>query len=280
MVYDVKTREADVTALDTGLALTELGALSPGAIVAPSSKKITSIKIGTGVDWTADAHFGFTCSVSLSGGGIGPGFQNYPGPAGASTGAGGNTSGITLERAVTHKVNIDVNPGQHINPVGYIYGEDVGSMRIAVSLEFDGWPGVVTSMDLREGNLTAANTFVRLTDRNGATENDMTPGAGSKIAEIFLNNGVKAVAGPLGTVIETEFLGDAVLNSGDYQFQSHGISTSDDIAVGGSATLNTGIRYSTGPRGITLKSGTLGFQAQEIEDDVGTIMTIIGVGFM
>lgn len=282
MVYANIVRENDVTAVDTKTALTERGSLSPGNVVVPQATLLTGIKISVAPDWTADAHYGYSSAIQLSGSGVG-GHQCYPGPCGFTTGVATGSSGVSVMNPQRYKTRIPVQPGQGIAISGYMHGEDCGSLRMAVGLEFDGVPGMIKDMDYREENLAAANTPVTLGAKLGAADAYIEP-ASLQIGEIHVNGGLKAVAGPLASVAEFEIYGGGIPKGGDYQFIGHGFATQDDIGqttAGTDSGQTVSEVYQIPPGKFILSSGAkFQAQAQMIEDDVGTIYAIIGIGYL
>jgi len=285
MVYSVATREHVVAALDTATQLTELGANSPGTVDVPQSSMLTGIYINAAPQWTADAHYGFSSAIRLSGSGI-SGYQSYPGPCGGTCGLAVGSCGFSAHPAQRYKTRIPVVPGQGIDIEGFMHGEDMGDLQLMVTLEFDGVPGMIRDMDYREENLTAANTPVVLGAKLGAAHAYIQPST-LNIGEIHLNGGVKNVgAAPLGAPTLFEIFGAALPSGGLFEFCGHAYAQQDDTgaaaAVGGAGSVQTNSVVYTVPRGkLPLKSGNK-FQAQAemIEDDVGTIYAIMGIGYL
>jgi len=279
MVYDSDIREQDITALDTATQLSDIGGSTPGDFQVPGNcKKITKISIGTAVDWTADTLLGFGSAVHLKGAGLGTaGNFAFPGPCGTTGGAAATSSGLNISPAQEYHTNIPVVAGGNIQADGYMFGEDVGSVRVACELEYDGIPGRIVDMDYRESDLTAANTEVQLTVRGGATVNDFKT-SGRPIVEVHLNGGLKPVAGPLGSVVAYQLRGAALVHAGNYMYVGHGYTVQDDPTISGATSIQPSVRKVVSS--IPLKGGNLlNCYAQMLNDDVGTVFAVCGLGF-
>lgn len=274
MVYGVVSRENDITALDTATGLTELGADSPGAITVPNASRITEIRVGVSADLTADTLLGFTTGLHLAGA---CGEQWLAGPVGAVGGAAATSASLKIAKPKVYTCNIPVSPGGQINAYGYMHGEDAGSLRMMVTIVFDGpVAGNVKRFDYREQDLAAANTPVTLNTRGGATENDFKVSAGESIVEVHCGAGLKCVAGPLAATTHFRLSGNGLLIAGDYDFQGNTLSVADDPTISATANIEDIVKYVTS---IPTKTGQIRCQAQEVEDDVGTPFAIICLGF-
>lgn len=278
MPYDSDYREADISALDTATALSEQGADSPGGFDVPvDAKLITDILIACGTDLTADALLGFSSGIHLSGGGIDIGEGYFPGPVGTACGAAGTSSGMGYSRPQHYKTKIPVTGGGPIKCDGFLHGEDIGNLHMAVQLVYDGVPGTVIDMDYREADLAAANTLVNLNTRAGATERDFEVSY-NKIGEIHFGAGLKPVAGPLRFVPVLHLSGPAFKVGGNYKFIGPAGGSQDDIAASGALTI-TDLQKNV--CAIDIKKGNkLRAQAQMIEDDAGTGYAIVGLGYV
>lgn len=273
MVYDVISRENDVTAVDTSTGLTELGADSPGAITVPNASTITEVRIGVAADWTADTLLGFSTAIHLTGS---CGEQWIAGPVAATGGAAATSSGLAIAKPVTYLCNIPVKAGEQINAYAFMQGEDAGSIRVMLTLVFDGTVrGTVKRFDYREVDLAAANTPVTLSVRGGATENDFKVG-NERIVEVWVGAGCKVVAGPLGATTHFKLSGNGLAVAGNYDFQGNTITVQDDPTISGATSISELVKYHTG---ISTKTGQIRCQGQEIEDDVGTPFSVCMLGF-
>lgn len=283
MVYSLVTRENVVADDDVVANLTELGANSPGTVTVPNSSLLTGVFINCAPDWTADAHYGFSSAVTLTGSGVG-GHQAYGGPCGATVGLAVGSCGLSEHPAQRYKTRIPVVPGQNIDIHGWMHGEDMGALNMAVTLEFDGVPGVCKDFDYREEILAAANTPVVLGAKLGLAEAYFRPSS-KQIGEIHVNGGMKPIAGPLGTVVQYSLYGPAMPTGGEYQFIGCAYATQDDTgaaaAVGGGGSVQSNNIVYTIPRGnMTLAPGTFQCQAQMLEDDIGDVFAIITIGYI
>lgn len=273
-MYDSDYREEDITALDTETLLNVQGADAAGNFDVPAhAKAITEVRITVSPDWTADNVFGFSSGVRLSGGGIQVGYGAFGGPCGMTAGAAALSGGLGITGQTKYLTNIPVIGGGSIEARGCMMGTaDMGSLRMTVDLVYDGPVGLIKDADYREVDLTAANTLVQLTGKQGANNGDYLPVG--PIGELNLNSGCCTVAGPLACVVTFHFSGAGFLAAGNYKFIGPGIHTQDDILLAGnSSVFGEGMRYMTG--GIATKAGsTIRCQAQMIEDDVGTANAI------
>ncbi len=278
MPYDIDYREGDIDAVDTPESLTEQGADSPGSFDVPmDAKLLTGIHIAVAPDWTADAMYGFSSGVKLSGGGIDIGEGYFPGPVGSTCGAAATSSGAHFAEPMQYKTKIPVEGGGPIKVDAVIMGEDPGAVHVLCALEWDGVPGKVIDMDYREGNLTAANTLVNLDARHGATERDFDISY-NKIGEIYFAAGLKAVAGPLRFAPVLHLSGPAFKVGGNYRFVGPSGGLQDDLAISGDMVIQN---LSMFDAPIDVKKGNkLRAQAQMIEDDAGTAYAIVGIGYV
>lgn len=284
MVYACISRENAVGAADTVANLTELGGNSPGTVDVPQATLLTGIRISVAPDWTADAAYGFSSAISLDGPGI-AGYQSYPGPCMGTTGVATGSSGCHVCIPQAYKTRIPVIPGQGIDVYGWMHGEDAGELHMMVTLEFDGIPGMIKDMDYREENLTAANTPVTLGAKLGAAHPYINPST-LQIGEIHVNAGMKLIAGPVGAPTLFELFGAALPSGAVYEFAGPSFSSQDDLLLttssGGSGAVPlVSTKYHIPPGKLRLKAGNkFQAQAQELEDDVGTLFAIIGIGYL
>lgn len=270
-------RENAVPDDDVAAHLTEHGGNSPGAIEVPKHcSLLTGVEISVAPDWTADAQYGFSSAIEIKG--LGTKF-NAPGPCGGTCGIATGSAGFSAARPQRYKCRIPVGKVASISIDGWLHGEDCGELHMQVELEFDGVPGQMVAMDYREENLTAANTPVTLGATLGAAEAYIQP-ITPNIGEIHVNGGLKGVAGPLAAPTVVQLFGGG-LDLFNNDFNGHAYATQDDIetvAKGGAGSVQTvSIQHMTPGLKVTGK-----FQAQGImlEDDVGTIFQIIGIGYV
>lgn len=129
-----RSREGDVTAIDTKTQLTTLGSeTAPGPLLVPSgAKKICGI-IVTGISDLAAAadaaHF-----IRLEG----PGLQDGPeSMAVGGEGAQTTTGGMASRLAEVIEMDLDVVPNQEVLIFGETAGEDMGQATIGVTVIFE-----------------------------------------------------------------------------------------------------------------------------------------------
>jgi len=273
MVYDVVSRENDITALDTAANLTELGADSPSAIIVPDASHITEIRIGVSADLTADTLLGFSTGLHMFGS---CGDQWLAGPVGAVGGTATTSAGLKISKPTVIFCNIPVKKGEQINLQGFMHGEDVGSLRMMVTVVFDGpIAGPCSRFDYREQDLASANTPVTLNTRGGVAEGDFKV-SNETIKEVYVGAGNKPVAGPLAATTHFKLSGNGLRVAGNYDFQGNGLATQDDITASGALNIEDLVKYATE---IGVKEGQVRVQAQEVEDDVGTPYAMCMLGF-
>ncbi len=129
-----RSREGDVTAVDTKTQLTTLGSeTAPGPLLVPSNAKTLSAIIMSAISDLAAAadtvHF-----IRLEG----PGLQD--GPEVIAVGADGAqvaTGGMGSKVAEVVNLNIDVIPNQEILIFGESGGEDMGQTTMGATLVFE-----------------------------------------------------------------------------------------------------------------------------------------------
>lgn len=270
---DSDYREEDITALDTPTLLNVQGADALGNFSVPGDAQfLTEVRITVSPDWTADALLGFSSGVQLSGGGLEAKIGAFGGPCGTVSGAATLSGGIGIADGTVYHTAIKVTGGGTIEARGCMLGEDMGSLRMTVTLVYDGPAGLIKDADYREADLTAANALVALQARQGANNNDFQ--VIGPIGEIYLNGGLKPVAGPLACSTGFHFSGAGFLRSGNYKYTGPSFHTADDIALCGNSQVFSGIRYMTGGIPVRSQTNLVRCQAQEIEDDVGTIFSI------
>lgn len=279
MPYDIDYREEDVTALNTLTNLINKGGAAPGNFQVPGdASRITEIRISANADYTADAMYSLTSLVHLSGAGLANGgFQTWPGPCGSTAGAAGTSAGASIGKVQIYNVNIPVIPGGEIDADGWVFGEDPGSVRVGCWLVYDGpIVGNISDMDTREHDLTDANTEVRLVNRLGAAVNDIRT-TGKTIKQVHVNGGAKFVAGPLAALCNVNLRGAGFKFAGNYDFDGHSYAVQDDVAVSGDQTVTLSVPHQTHIE--TMPGNVINAYGTMIEDDIGTIHCIVGLGY-
>jgi len=129
-----RSREGDVTAVDTKTQLTTLGSeTAPGPLLVPSHAKSISRLIVTGISDLAAAADNATF-VRIEGPGL------TEGPESLAVGAdGAQTTTGTCQFRVADVVDLDipVTPNQEILIFGEIAGEDPGQETVGCTVVFD-----------------------------------------------------------------------------------------------------------------------------------------------
>ena len=128
-----RTREGDVTALDTKTQLSTLGSeTAPGPLLVPQGvNKIVGLLIAIGPDFAAAQDASLLVRLE------GPGLPE--GPETIAAGAAGNsvaTGGNSFQRAAKIPLEIPVTPANEILVFGEMAGEDIGTVGIGVTLIF------------------------------------------------------------------------------------------------------------------------------------------------
>lgn len=128
-----RTREGDITAVDTKSQLSTLGSeTAPGPLLVPTGVKAV---VGVIVAHCSNmaAATGYSAFLRLEGAGL-PG-----GPEVIAAGAGGQavaTGGNAVVRGILIPINIPVTPSNEILIFGEMAGTDVGQLTMGVTLIF------------------------------------------------------------------------------------------------------------------------------------------------
>jgi hypothetical protein len=169
MAKQFRTREGDVTAVDTKTQLTTVGSdTSPGPLLVPKGMKYIVGVIVSAIQNMAAAT-GSSTFVRLEG----PGMQN--GPETLAAHAGGNavaTGGNFALNAKRLPVNFPVVEGNEIQIFGEMAGTDIGGTGVVVTLEFaDALPqGEVEHKTITvEGDVTTVDTRTALLTQGSVT---------------------------------------------------------------------------------------------------------------
>ena len=129
-----RSREGDVTAVDTKTQLSTLGSQSaPGPLLVPSGAKTLSAIICTFAPDHAAANDNVVL-IRLEGPGLPEGPEAYV------IGGSGNavaTGGASSDRAIRFLADIPVTPANEILVFGEMVGEDGGTIRVGVTCEFE-----------------------------------------------------------------------------------------------------------------------------------------------
>jgi len=170
-----------------------------------------------------------------------------------------------------------VNGGNKISASGEFFGTDIGALHMAVALVFDGpVVGRIKDCDYRMGAGAAANTLVNMATRGAVTEGDFNVGNGT-IGEVLFGVGILAIAGPLRVLPAVHLSGNGFKIAGNYKFIGKGGATQDDIATFGDLKIHACERY---PCSIQTKTGKIRAQVQMLEDDAGTLNSVLGLAYL
>lgn len=128
-----RSREGDITAVDTKTQLTTLGSqAAPGPLLVPAgATKLNALIVAFASDYAAAQDYALL--VRLEGPGLPEGPETY------TIGAGGNavaTGGASAQVARRLPADIPVTPGNEILVFGEMVGEDGGTIRVGVTCEF------------------------------------------------------------------------------------------------------------------------------------------------
>lgn len=175
-----RTREGDVTAVDTRTQLTTVGSeTAPGALLVPAGAKfITGVIVAHAENFAAAT--GYSTFVRLEG----PGLPN--GPETLAIGAGGvpvATGGNGVTKAVRIPINLPVTVANEILLFAEMAGTDIGALTVVCTLEFSDKPNAGESVNKTftvEGDLAAADTKYNLTTQGSTTAPSPVVPAGTK----------------------------------------------------------------------------------------------------
>lgn len=186
MAKQFRSREGDVTAVDTKTQLTTVGSdTAPGPLLVPKAMKFITGVIVSGIQNMAAAT-GSSTFIRLEG----PGMQN--GPESLAVHAGGcavATGGNFGVKAVRLPVAFPVVESNEIQVFGEMAGTDIGGTGIIVTLEFsDAAPAGVAEMKTLtvEGDITSVDTRTALLTQGSVSSPSLIVPAGyTKIDRIF-----------------------------------------------------------------------------------------------
>lgn len=164
-----RTREGDVTAVDTKTQLTTVGSdTAPGPLMVPKGMKFISAVIVSAIQNMAAAT-GSSTFVRLEGAGMANGPETLAAHAGGvPVATGGNAS----QAAVRLPVTFEVIEGNEIQIFGEMAGTDVGGTGVVVTLEFsDAAPnGAKPNKTLTvEGDIASVDTRTALLTQGSVT---------------------------------------------------------------------------------------------------------------
>ena len=164
-----RTREGDISAVDTRTQLTTVGSeTAPGPLLVPQGAKfIVAVHIAGCSNYAAAT--GYSLFARLEGAGLPNGPETRAAAAGGVPVA---TGGNAASAAVRIPVNFPVTPANEILIFGECAGTDLGEVTMVVTLEFsDKLPtgGVPNKTFTVEGDITAADTKTNLTTQGSVT---------------------------------------------------------------------------------------------------------------
>lgn len=180
-----RTREGDITAVDTRTQLTTVGSeTAPGPLLVPQNMKfIVGVHVVAISNMAAATGYSALCRLE------GPGLVN--GPETLAVGAGGMavaTGGNAAAPAVRIPVNFAVTPAQEILLFGEMAGTDVGQLTMVVGLEFSSQlptGEAVHKTFTVEGDITAADTKTLLTTQGSVSApSPVVPATAKRIDKI------------------------------------------------------------------------------------------------
>lgn len=128
-----RSREGTVTAIDTKTQLTTLGSeTAPGPLLVPAeAKSLGAVITSFGADYAA-AQDG-ALMIRLEGPGLPEGPETIViGAAGVQVATGGNSA----QTATRSPLDIPVTPANEILVFAELVGEDIGSITVGATLEF------------------------------------------------------------------------------------------------------------------------------------------------
>ena len=187
MAKQYRTREGDMTAVDTKTALTTVGSdTAPGPLLVPRGMKFITGVIVSAIQNMAAAT-GSSTFIRLEG----PGMSN--GPESLAVHAGGvpvATGGNAAQKAFRIPVNFPVSEGNEIQIFGEMCGTDIGGTGAICTLEFadaagEGAPEHKTITV--EGDLATVDARTALTTQGSTTSPSLiVPNGYSKIDKIVV----------------------------------------------------------------------------------------------
>lgn len=181
-----RTREGDISAVDTRTQLTTVGSeTAPGPLLVPQGAKyIVAVHVAAVTNYAAAT--GYSAFVRLEGAGLPNGPETIAASAGGVPVA---TGGNAASPAIRVPVNFPVTPANEILVFGECAGTDLGEMSMVVTLEFaNALPtgGSVNKTFTVEGDITAADTKTNLTTQGSVTApSPVVPSSVKKIDKII-----------------------------------------------------------------------------------------------
>lgn len=182
-----RTREGDVTALDTKTQLTTVGSdTAPGPLMVPKGMKFITNVIVSAIQNMAAAT-GSSTFIRVEGPGMVGGPQTLAAHAGGNAVATGGNAG---QQAVNLPVNFEVVEGQEIQVFGEMAGTDIGGMGVIVTLVFSDTATANSKPNKTitvEGDLATVDARTALTTQGSVTSPSMVvPSGMTFIDKIFV----------------------------------------------------------------------------------------------
>lgn len=269
-----RTREGDVTAVDTKTQLTTVGSdTAPGPLMVPKGMKFI-----TGVIVSAIQNMAAATSSSTFVRVEGPGM--LAGPQTLAAHAGGNavaTGGNFGQQAITLPVLFEVVEGQEIQIFGEMAGTDIGTTGVTVTLVFaDAAPaGAKPNKTITvEGDLASVDTRTALTTQGSVSSPSMIVPVGMTIIDKLV---VAAAAEGLANGKQSWFIrlgGNAV--QGGEQVISVGTSGTIAVQAGSDAAPQVVRPFVLEDVQIPVNAGdTISIWAEGAGDDTGTGRAVV-----
>lgn len=273
-----RTREGDVTAVDTKTQLTTVGSdTAPGPLMVPKGMKfITAIVVSAIQNMAAATSSSSFIRVE------GPGM--LAGPQTLVAHAGGNavaTGGNFGQQAMNIPVNFEVVEGQEIQIFGEMAGTDIGGTGVVVTLVFSdtATSGSKPNKTITvEGDVTAVDTRTALTTQGSVTSPSMVVPTGMTVIDKLI---VAAASEALADGKQAYFirLGGNAVQGGE---QVIAVATSGRIAVqaGSDAAPQVVRPFIIEDVQIAVNAGdTISIWAEGAGDDTGTARVAVTVIF-
>ena len=190
-----RSREGDITALDTKTQLSTLGSDSaPGPLMVPQGATVITKVLIAAIQNMAAAT-GFSAFARLEG----PGMIN--GPESIAAGAGGNavaTGGNFVNKMVEVDVNFPVSAGSEIQIFGEMAGTDIGQVNMVVGIVFADKAGndanQLNSLTV-EGDIASVDTRTAINTQGSVSSPSLiTPAGYTKIDKIVMAASAEGLA--------------------------------------------------------------------------------------
>lgn len=178
-----RTREGDITALDTKTQLTTVGSdIAPGPLMVPKGMKFITQVIVSAIQNMAAATSS-TSFLRVEGPGMLAGPQTLTAHAGGNAVATGGNFG---QQAIVLPVNFEVVEGQEIQIFGEMAGTDIGGTGMTVTLVFSDTATANSKPNKTitvEGDIASVDTRTALTTQGSVTSPSMVVPSGMTIID-------------------------------------------------------------------------------------------------